>query len=913
MNESREQFRQVDRVFDVALDLEPNERDSYLDAACGSDASLRSRVRTLLDAYERSTGFLKSPAVEMAAVLLEEPPVPSLAPERAGPFRIVRELGHGGMGVVYLAEREGGEFEQRVALKLVRHLGAGDALRRRFLEERRILALLEHPRIAHLVDGGVTSDGLPYFAMELVEGDPIDTYCDTRRFSIQQRIDLFIEVCEAVQYAHEHLVIHRDLKPSNILVRADGQLKLLDFGIAKLLDPLRSTDDGAATQTGVIALTPEYAAPEQIRGQPASTATDTYALGVLLYRLLTGQRPYEVRGRSPAEVERIVCEVEPPRPSSTLGVAERGTDDSARASARGTSPEKLRRQVRGDLDVIVLKALHKDPARRYASAAALRDDVARWRTGRPVLARPDSTGYRFGKFVRRNRTAAAASALTLATLIGATVFSTAQMREAQRQRDAALLENERQAAVTEVQNILASDMRGADGQRLSGTERIAIAERFVARRFAGNPRLTTELLVELSAQLINLGEWERQREMLARALAVATRADLPAQLARIHCEAAVTLTYDNFLDSARARLAEAMTLLRRPGARTGAVETICLQNQAELLVADGHPDSAVGVLTRALAATRRGGPGPPLIRQEATISLATALGAAGRTREAAAYQRLTLAELDTRGYGATDYFANVVHILASSLAELGELAAVDSMVSSVIRSQLTQGARSSARLHLLAGLTKLRMGELDSAAAAIARAERGNGEGGGTVSDNLPVAKTQLELERRRPAEARRSLAAIPDGTFGWRANRAWFTAWTRYLEGDVRGAMAALEDSLHALTGNDSRPRPWLAMPFVMAAEWRLVAGDARAADSLARLGRDAAAVDSLALGRSAYAGRAELVRARALAALGVATDARQAAERAAIAMSNGYGPRNARTRRAVALRDSLAAGPKR
>jgi serine/threonine-protein kinase len=287
------------------------------------------------------------------------------------------------MGVVYLAEREAAEFQQRVALKLVRHLGAGHAVHRRFAEERRILALLEHPRIAHLIDGGLTSDGVPYFAMELVDGEPIDAYCDVRGLSIDQRIDLFIGVCEAVQYAHEHLVIHRDLKPSNILVRADGQLKLLDFGIAKLLDPLRPSDEAGTTQTGVLALTPEYAAPEQIRGQAVSTATDTYALGVLLYLLLTGRRPYDVRGKTPAEVERIVCDVEPPRASAVAA-------------------EKLRRRLRGDLDIIVMKALQKDPRRRYPSAAALRDDLRRYRTGLPVLARPDSAIYRLRKFTRRH-------------------------------------------------------------------------------------------------------------------------------------------------------------------------------------------------------------------------------------------------------------------------------------------------------------------------------------------------------------------------------------------------------------------------------------------------------------------------------------------------------------------------------
>jgi hypothetical protein len=295
------------------------------------------------------------------------------------------------------------------------------------------------------------------------------------------------------------------------------------------------------------------------------------------------------------------------------------------------------------------------------------------------------------------------------------------------------------------------------------------------------------------------------------------------------------------------------------------------------------------------------------------MSLAAALRAAGRTREATAYQRLTLVELEAIGYGPTDIFANVVSTTTSALFELGELAAVDSLVSSVIRSQLAQGAHSSGVLYSLTGLARLRMGELDSAAGLFARAQRDSTEGAGGLASYLPPAMTQLYLEQGRPVEARQSLVVLPKGTFVRRVNRAWFTAWTRYLEGDVRGATTMLEDSLAAIKGEGPRPPPSLAMPFVTAAEWRLAAGDARAADSLARLGRDAAAVDSLALDRSAYVGRAELVHARALAALGVAAHARQAAERAAIAMSNGYGPRNARTLRAIAFRDSLAAGSKR
>jgi serine/threonine protein kinase len=890
MSAPRDHFRQVDGIFDAALDLAPNERDAFVTTACGTDRALRDRVRTLLDAHDRSRDFLQSPAVELAAVLLDEPATVPSVPDRAGPFRIVRELGAGGMGVVYLAEREDAEFQQRVALKLVRHVGASDAMRRRFLEERRILALLEHPGIAHLIDGGLTSDGLPYFAMELVDGEPIDAYCAARNLTIEQRLDLFIGVCEAVQYAHEHLVIHRDLKPSNILVRADGQLKLLDFGIAKLLDPLRVSDDAGATQTGVIALTPEYAAPEQMRGQPVSTATDTYALGVLLYVLLAGRRPYDVRGQTPAEVERIVCEVEPPRPSSV-------------------APDKTQRTLRGDLDLIVMKALHKDPARRYSAASALRDDLRRYRTGLPVLARPDSAGYRLRKFVRRNRTVVAVLGVTLVALAGAAAFSAAQMREAQRQRDAAVLEARRQRSLAEVQSVLAGDSRDAEGRELSAPQRIALAEQVLAQEFSGQPWLVVEGMEALGSRLYEVGAREAERAMLARALVIAGKTNLPTHLARIECERAYSLSYDDQLDSARAAIAASRVALLRPGAQPSLATVVCLDAEGQLLVAEEHPDSAIAVFRRAVAAAQGEA---ATLRLQVMLDLSQALRGVGRTREASVFQRQIVLDLDSAGFRGTSILPNVIGYLTSALFELGEIATVDSVVRAALQAQSRiPGQHSSGNLDFLLGLANLRLGELDTAETWITRATRDTTEGAGGLSAYLPPAITQLRLEQGRIADARKSLADLPKGTLVRRVNRSWLTARVRHAEGDARGAAGMLEDSLRALVGSAAKPPPSLAMPLVTLAEWRLDAGDARGADSLAMLGRAAAAVDSTALQRSAYAGRAELVRARARKALGDEPMARLAADRAIVALSYGYGPSNRHTRDAQLLRDGLSNSP--
>lgn len=529
-DEAAERFHRADAVFDAALDLAPADRASFLDAACAHDPDVRSDVEALLRAHETSATFFDAPAVAFAAPLLHAADLMPAAlagtglPTRVGPFRFVREIGRGGMGAVFLAERDDGHFDQRVALKLVRHVGAVDLVPR-FLEERRILARLEHPRIARLVDGGVTGDGVPWFAMEFVDGKPIDHYCDDRALSITQRLELFAGVCDAVQYAHQHFVVHRDLKPSNIFVTADGQLKLLDFGVAKLLDPIRTPEDVTSTDSLVRAMTPEYAAPEQVRGEPASAATDVYALGVLLYALLTGQRPYAVRGLSPAQVERIVCELDPARPSATLA-AGFATESQRleRARARNTTPDRLRRTLGGDLDTIVLKSLSKEPDLRYASADQLARDIRRHLTGHPVIARRQTVSYRLRRFVNRRRVEVfAAIGVALSLLVGA-VFSFEQARNARAERDRAqAASRETEATNTFLLRLFeASDPADAPGDTLTAGE---LVRRAAARvdQLRAEPAEQARLLVVTARLDENLGQFGAARAALERALALRER------------------------------------------------------------------------------------------------------------------------------------------------------------------------------------------------------------------------------------------------------------------------------------------------------------------------------------------------------------------------------------------------------
>ncbi|HEX6308283.1 MAG TPA: serine/threonine-protein kinase [Longimicrobiales bacterium] len=493
-----ERFRRVDAVFDAVLDLPAEEQLAYIDRTCGADAELHRDVLELLRAYHASEGFLQWPAVDMIArILASNAALAEAAPERLGPFRVLHEIGRGGMGRVFLGERDDGQFEQRVALKLIQHAAPG--IVQRFMEERRILAMLEHPGIARLIDGGIAENGAPYFAMELVAGEPIDRYAEAHALPLARRLELFATVCDAVAYAHRQLIVHRDLKPSNILVTADGQVKLLDFGIAKLLDAQGA--DADATRTEFKVLTPEFAAPEQVRGTPVSTATDVYSLGVLLYLLLTGERPYDIRGRTPAEVDRIVCVEDPPIPSNRVAPARQ-------------------RALRGDLDLIAMKALRKEPDQRYASVQDLAEDVRRHLSGHPVGARRPTLGYRASRFAKRHGLSLAAATLFV-LLIGAYAVSmTIQRARVERALDEATIGEQKAEQVTEFMLGLfeASDRGQAFADSLTAR---ALLDRGIARarEQVGQPEVRAQMLDAVGRVHMQLGQYEPARAVFEEALA----------------------------------------------------------------------------------------------------------------------------------------------------------------------------------------------------------------------------------------------------------------------------------------------------------------------------------------------------------------------------------------------------------
>ena len=417
-----ERFRQIRNLFEAALERDAASRPTFLAEACQGDEPLREEVGRLLSAHQQEAALLDRGAVR-PELLTGEPG--RMEGRRVGHYEILRELGRGGMGAVYLAVRTDEVYRKPVALKVVRPEAGTHEVIQRFGREREILASLDPPNLARLLDGGTMPEGLPYFVMDYVEGQPIDTYCDERQLNVAERLKLFRAVCAAVEYAHGRGVVHRDLKPGNILVTGDGVVKLLDFGIAKLLRTEAHESTVAMTLTGMRLMTPEYASPEQVRGEQVGTASDVYSLGVILYELLTGHRPYRMRSRLIHEVVRVICDEEPTRPSTAVTEVEQrqGVDDKPVAvtpqsvsRTRAATPDGLRRQLSGDPDKILLKALRKDPAQRYRSTQELNEDLRRHLEGLPVLAQGESVVYRAGKFLQRYRGWVIAAGVLLAAL-----------------------------------------------------------------------------------------------------------------------------------------------------------------------------------------------------------------------------------------------------------------------------------------------------------------------------------------------------------------------------------------------------------------------------------------------------------------------------------------------------------------
>jgi serine/threonine protein kinase len=501
-------WERIKELFEVAVDLPPHDRATLLQKECDGDESLRREIESLLESDEQADGFIEQPALEMPRDIFPEPPAETIAGRQFGAYKVIREIGRGGLGAVYLAARADDEYRKQVAIKLVRRGLDTEDILRRFRNERQILAQLDHPNIARLIDGGTTEDGLPYFVMEYVEGEPIGVYCDAHGLGTTERLNLFRKVCAAVTYAHQNLVIHRDLKPSNILVTREGEPKLLDFGIAKLLGP--EEEALAQTMIGQQIMTPEYASPEQVKSERITTVSDVYSLGVLLYELLTGRRPYRLKTRTAEEIGRAITDQEPERPSTAIA---KGDGNS---KAQIPNPKLLR----GDMDNIVLMAMRKEPSRRYTSVGQFSEDIRRHLDGLPVIARKDTVSYRAGKFVSRHRIGVAAATLVLLSLVGGIIATLIQVRTSHREKAKA-----EAISVFLGRTLNASNPdRNPNGQPTVKDILDDASKRLAAEALSDQPEVRAELQRIIGESYFSLGQYDLAEQNLTAALQTQIRA-----------------------------------------------------------------------------------------------------------------------------------------------------------------------------------------------------------------------------------------------------------------------------------------------------------------------------------------------------------------------------------------------------
>ncbi len=740
----------ADELFADALDRHPPERSAWLDARCADDPELRAEVEELLRAHEMAGGILDVDMAAEASVASgpgpgadHRPGRPSAArspdsPAEArhvGPYRLLRELGRGGMGVVYLAERDDGQFRRRVAIKLLRGAAEGDELRDRFRAERQILASLDHPNIARLLDAGVADGQLPYLVMEYVDGIPLTEYCDRRRLGIEPRLRLFQDVCAAVHHAHRNLVLHRDLKPGNILVTQAGGVKLLDFGIAKLLNPGLSAMAMPVTRTGVRVLTPEYASPEQLRGESLSTASDVYALGVILYELLAGCRPGDAEpstgGSDPGFLnypgERRVA-----RPSAAVAAG-----SSAVAAARASTPEHLCRTLRGDLDAIILMALRAESDRRYGSADLLMEDIHRHLEGLPVLAHRGSRRYYVGKFMRRHRAAVIITATAVVSLVtgAGTALWQASIARAERDRaDAARVHAEAALSESEaVTGFLVGLFEASDPAESAETDVTArdLLRRGAARieRLSDQPLVQARVMDAVARVYLSIGKPADARALAERALAVrrARLGEDDIEVARTRAFLADVARRQGRYPEAEALAREALRIEEEVLGSDDPEVAAALVQLSGLTIYRGDLAAADTLARRALAIQENAPQPDDSLVITSLVHLAAVIRRLGEYDEAEGHLRRAIAIAERR-YGPEHPFTAVpMNHLAYLNTDLGRLDEADSLLARVVDiRRRTVGAGHPSYAYTLGDLAEVLSARGDHArAVAMFREEMG--------------------------------------------------------------------------------------------------------------------------------------------------------------------------------------------
>jgi serine/threonine-protein kinase len=714
-----ERWKLVDELLQSALELAPERREEFLGHACAGDEPLADEVRSLLTSVRRAGDFLERPAVEMAtrAMAAETEPLltGSLVGQVISHYRILKMIGRGGMGSVWLAERCDGRFERKVAIKFLQLAVLDQAGAERFKREGAILGKLAHTQIAELIDAGLTATGEPFLVLEYVEGQAIDEYCDRNRLGVDARIHLFLDVLSAVAHAHSNLIVHRDIKPSNVLVSNSGNVKLLDFGIAKVLeDEANPTGATMLTLEGGAAWTPRFAAPEQVSDGSITTATDIYALGVLLYVLLTGQHPAGPGPVSAVRLIKTILDEEPQRASDAISEA-----SAEAAMNRGTPPEKLRRQLRGDLDRILAKAAKKNPAERYASATAFADDLRRYLEHKPVLARPDSLGYRVRKFLRRNRVPVAVAALALIATLAGVAEITIQYRRARAQRDFAFHQLARIQQHDDFLDFLLSDA-APSGKPYTVNELLGRAERIVEKQKPSPMQI--ELFDWIGVDYASQDQPGLARPILERAYMLSRQSTDPVVRARGSCDLGYALARDEDLKRAEALILEGLGEL--PDDPQYALEKInCLRQGSDVSGERGETNEAVRRMERAEQILRASPFDSDDTEMGTALDMASAYSMAGRDDDALAEFQRAGALMTSLGRDQTETAVVLYNNWALELDQVGQPLEAEKIFRRVIEISRDSSTEDAVSPMVLTNYGRVQM-ELDHLPEAADYAER---------------------------------------------------------------------------------------------------------------------------------------------------------------------------------------------
>ena len=890
---SATQWQELSPLLDELLEAQPDSRVQRLAQIRRDDPALAMQLETLLDQRTRAAreGFLEGSAFSVAQQ-------PSLAGQTIGAYTLRDVIGHGGMGTVWRAERSDGRYQATVAVKFLNLALLERGGVERFAREGNLLARLSHPNIARLLDAGVTAGIQPYLVLEYVDGIPIDAWCDAHGSGIEARLQLFLDVLAAVAHAHSNLILHRDLKPSNILVTPEGQLKLLDFGIGKLIaDQSNEGPSTELTQLAGRAFTPDFAAPEQVAQGDVTTATDVYALGVLLYLLLVGRHPTAQPTATQVDRLRAIVEAEPLRPSEAITRA----DSTTIAGVRATTPSKLVRALRGDLDNIIAKALKKSPAERYANATAMADDLRRYLNHEPVMARPDAFMYRIGKFVRRYRLAvSAATAIVLVLLIGV-VATTWQAIEASREREEATAQAAKAEASRRFANLLVSEM--GDGKTpIAPLQLLDRGMALLDQQYGGDPRFIAGELMQMAARYGNFEQTAKQREILLRAETLARPLDDVELLGEILCDSSDAELKLGQREEARRHLAEANQLLLRLTRPRPVLEAGCLAVAADLLDADGQTKEAIAQAHRVLTILQASGNEIHPIYSSTLTKLSKFHDDLGERAAAYEFTRRASEALDREGRGGTRDKLVILSNEAADLISFGEVSAALERQAEVIKRSNVGGADPSSRVTFDAnyGAILTAAGRFDEAIVTlqplIERAQ--------ATKNVFWELRARLFLARAltragRYAEAAEALdyveseyrrdpvmnKALLQGVLVSRADLL--------LRSNKPADAEQLLDSLLKELGYPDKPAAtWLlsaALP--LAAEIALATGDAVRAESFAVANVALAEKAARDVNQSGDVGRARLIVAKARLALGQSEAGRVSLESALPSLTNGLG----------------------